>query len=139
MTGIVEGIGRPGAARMVPRAVTRAGFEVLVGQADPHRAATAAAPAASLSPMLALQEMGAEVPADRDARRHGNDMLAALADLQRALLLGSDDASALERLADLVAAVPRAADPRLAALVSAVVVRVRVELARRQPADIAAR
>jgi hypothetical protein len=38
----------------------------------------------------------------------------------------------LTRLAELVASVPRAADRRLAAMVSAIMVRVRVELARRQ-------
>ena len=59
-------------------------------------------------------------------------MLAALAELQRALLGGGDDGRALQRLAELAAAVPRATDPRLAALVSAIILRVRVELARRQ-------
>src|SRR5215469_12648578 len=124
MTGI-EGVGRPGPTRVVPRAITRGGFQVPMEPADSRSAVAAAAPTVSLSSMLTLQEMGGEVPADRDARRHGNDMLAALADLQRALLLGSDDTAALLRLANLAAAVPRAADPRLAALVSAVVVRAR--------------
>jgi len=40
--------------------------------------------------------------------------------------------AALRRLAELALAVPRATDRRLAAMVSAIVVRVRVELARRQ-------
>ena len=79
-----------------------------------------------------MQELGGETVADREARRHGQDMLAALAELQRALLGGDDDAAALQRLAELAAAVPRATDPRLAALVSAIVLRVRVELARRR-------
>jgi len=59
-------------------------------------------------------------------------MLAELAALQRALLAGGDDAAALERLAQLAKEVPSATDPGLAALVQAIVVRVRVELARRQ-------
>ena len=82
--------------------------------------------------MLALQEVGGETVEDREARRHGHDMLAALAELQRALLGGGDDGVALQRLADLAASVPHATDPRLAAMVSAIVLRVRVELARRQ-------
>jgi hypothetical protein len=59
-------------------------------------------------------------------------MLAALAELQRALLGGGDDGMALQRLADLAAAVPPASDPRLAALISAIALRVRVEMARRR-------
>jgi hypothetical protein len=82
--------------------------------------------------MLTIQELGGGAAEDREARRHGQDMLALLAELQRGLLTGSDDGTTLTRLAELAAAVPRAADPRLAAMVSAIMVRVRVELARRQ-------
>jgi hypothetical protein len=82
--------------------------------------------------MLSLQEVGGETVEDREARRRGNDMLAALGELQRALLAGGGDAGALQRLVELSASVRRATDPRLAALVSAIVVRARVELARRQ-------
>jgi hypothetical protein len=81
--------------------------------------------------MLTLQELGGETAEDRDARRHGQDMLGALAALQRALLMGGDEEVALRQLAELAAAVPCAADRRLAAMVSAIAVRVRVELARR--------
>jgi Class II flagellar assembly regulator len=42
-----------------------------------------------------------------------------------------DTVETMQRLAELATAVPRAADPRLAALVSAISIRVRVELARR--------
>jgi Class II flagellar assembly regulator len=48
------------------------------------------------------------------------------------MLSGSDDPAGLQHLADLAATVSHAGDPRLAALVSAIVLRVRVELARRQ-------
>jgi hypothetical protein len=78
------------------------------------------------------EEMGGEAPEDREARRHGHDLLDALAALQRAVLTGGDDAAALERLAGLAATVPHAADARLAAMVSAIVVRAKVELARRR-------
>ena len=138
MTGI-EGISRLRAVRMAPRVVTRSGFQMPAEQADAHPGVAAAAPAVALSPMLALQEMGTEPAADRDALRHGNDMLAALAGIQRALLTGGHDAMALQRLADLAETVPLAADTRLAALLSAIVVRVRVELARRQAAHVSAR
>ena len=82
--------------------------------------------------MLALQEADVESVEDREARRHSHDMLAGLAELQRALLGGSGDDAALQRLGDLAASVRHATDPRLAAMVSAIVLRVRVELARRQ-------
>ncbi len=81
--------------------------------------------------MLSLQEFGGDAAADREASRRGEDMLAALAELQRALLGGVDTVETMQRLAELAAAVPRAANPQLAALVSAINIRVRVELARR--------
>jgi hypothetical protein len=117
----------------MPRAAGRSGFFV---PSEPAGAGTAAAAAAPPAPgstaMLTLQELGGETAADREARRLGQDMLAALAELQRALLGGGDDLGALRRLADLMAEVPLATDRRLAAMVSAIVVRVRVELARRE-------
>jgi hypothetical protein len=94
--------------------------------------AAAAPQATSLGSMLTLQELGGETAADREARRHGRDMLATLTELQRALLGGGDGVVALQHLADLAALVPQATDRRLAAMVSAIIVRVRVELARRQ-------
>jgi hypothetical protein len=130
MTGI-EPIGRPTVSRMTTRTTAKPGFFVPSEPAATGQAA-AAAPAPSLGPMLTLQEFHGETVQDREARRHGSDMLAELAALQRALLGGDDDPAALERLAQLVAAVPGATDPGLAALVQAIVVRVRVELARRQ-------
>jgi hypothetical protein len=132
MTGI-EGVGWPNAPRAAARVMARPGFSVphepaAAGQA----AATAALEAPSLGSMLTLQELGGESPADREARRHGQDMLAVLTELQRALLCDGDDAAATQRLRDLLAAVPLATDRRLAAMISAIVVRARVELARRQ-------
>jgi hypothetical protein len=81
--------------------------------------------------MLALQEMGAGSVRDREARRRGQGLLAALAALQRGLLAGGDDPAALQRLADLAEAAPDTEDPRLGAVLSAIVLRARVELARR--------
>lgn len=59
-------------------------------------------------------------------------MLALLAGLQRSLLGDGGDEGELDRLAGLAAAVPRPADPRPTAIVSAITLRVRVELARRR-------
>ena len=105
------------------------GIEGIGWPATPRAVGAAPVPFAS---MLALQEAGGETVEDRAARRHGRDMLAALTDLQRALLRGDGDAAALQRLGELATAVPRATDRRIAATVSAIMVRVRVELARRQ-------
>jgi hypothetical protein len=76
--------------------------------------------------------MGAETVEDRDARKHGQNMLALLAALQRGLLDGVDNTAALQQLAKLAGTAPLAADRRLAATLSAITIRVRVELARRQ-------
>ncbi len=131
--GAIEGIGWPTAARLPTRpAATAPGFSVPL---EPHNAAqtaeTTPTQAASLTSVLTLQELGSETVEDREARRRGHDMLAELAALQRALLRGGDDISALRRLAELAQAVPYATDRQLAAMVSAILVRVRVELARR--------
>jgi hypothetical protein len=78
--------------------------------------------------MLALQEMPDPHLADREARRRGQDILAALAALQRALLgAGPLDPETLARLAQDV---PVAADPALRAAVAALVLRARIEGAR---------
>ncbi len=132
MTGI-EGVGWPIRPRAVSRTASRSGFMMPPEPADTSQA-TAVAETSAMSPasMLSLQEVSGETVEDREARRHGNDMLAALGDLQRALLTGGRDASALQRLMQLSASGTRATDPRLAAMISAIVVRVRVELTRRQ-------
>ena len=100
MTGI-EGIGWPIRPRAVSRAASRSGFTMPPEPADAGQAAAAAeTPAMSPASMLSLQEVGGETVEDREARRHGNDMLAALGELQRALLAGGGDAGALQRLVD---------------------------------------
>ena len=132
MTGI-ERIGWSAMPRISGRATSSSGFSVPLQPASTGVASAATeASAPALASMLTLQELGGETIQDREARRHGQDMLAALADLQRSLLAADGDPAVLTRLAELAAAVPRATDRRLAAMVSAVVVRVRVELARRQ-------
>ena len=97
-------------------------------------ATTAAAPPAEVafSYMLTLQEVDDAEHRDRAARRRGQDLLAELAALQRALLAagGAAPEAALHRLATLAQTVPLAADPALAQAVAAIVLRSRVELAR---------
>lgn len=86
----------------------------------------------SLDGMLALQEAQSTAVGDREARRQGQDILAELARLQRALLSGEDDSASLERLAALVENAPPAEDPRLQAVLDAVRLRARIEMARRE-------
>ena len=131
----IEGVGWPTAPRIGSRVTNRAGtgFAIAADQTSDAPPATAGTmEAASLGAVLTFQEMGTETVEDREARKHGQDMLALLAALQRGLLNGVDNPVALQQLAELAAAVPRATDRRLAAMISAIVVRVRVELARRQ-------
>jgi hypothetical protein len=129
----IEGIGRSNVARSGARrsSAFTGGFAVSLETTTPSHAATEAMPPAALASMLTLQELGGETAEDRDARQYGQDMLTVLASLQLALLTGGDAGAALQQLAELAAAVPRANDRRLAAMVSAIIVRARVELARR--------
>ena len=131
----IERIGPPTTPRLGSRVTARAasGFRLPSGPGASAQAnEPLAAEPATLASVLTLQELSAETVEDRTARRHGQDLLAALAALQRGLLSGVDNVAALQQLADLTAGVPPATDPRLAAMVSAIVVRVRVELARRE-------
>ncbi len=91
---------------------------------------SAAAPSALIGAMLALQEAEPNSSRNRAARRHGETMLGELRALQVGLLGGAAEAGTLRRLARLAEALPEAADPKLAALVRAVALRARVELAR---------
>ena len=97
--------------------------------------ADAAAPTQGLSAMLAVQETalaGVSVaqPRDRQARRRAQDLLSALAGLQRSLLGAGDAAMQHEALRALLQDMPVAADPALAAIVGAIALRAEVELAR---------
>lgn len=112
--------------RPPPRARPGSSFSVA---AQARTEAPAGVLAISMPSLLALQEEDAEAVADREARRHGQAMLSALAALQRGLL-GGADGGALEQAAALARAAPAAADPRLAAVQRAILVRVAVEAAR---------
>ncbi len=101
--------------------------------ADAARATGVATSApVSLDSLLALQQVDEPTERDRAARRHGHALLLALGRLQRLLLEDGDPADALEPLRALAEATPAAAaDPGLAAAVDMVVLRARIELARR--------
>lgn len=83
--------------------------------------------------MLALQEQTTAETGDREARRHGRQLLDALADLQRALL-SNGTGDALRRLAALADLPLPAADPALARMIVAIRLRARVEAARAEAA-----
>ena len=134
MSGI-DGIGPPPAPRPGGRASPAApgtGFAPPAGQApEAPRASMAAAAPVALETLLALQQVDDAPEQDRRARGHGQAMLVALGRLQRALLGGGDLAGSLAELRGLAESVPQAADPALAAAVAQVVLRARIELARR--------
>jgi hypothetical protein len=129
--------------RPADAAASGAAFRLPAEPAGASGTAAAALPARGLDALLALQETAASTgdPAtrDREARRHGRDLLEELAALQRALLSGAaGDAGdpALGRLGALLQSMPAATDPGLAAVLRAVSLRARLELARRGLPDI---
>ena len=115
--------GAPGEAR---------GFSLVLAQSLESPGIDAAEPAgaAMLGGLLNLQEQDLTGEQDRQARKRGHEMLAALACLQRSLT-GAGNDKALQRLANVAARMPAATDPALAAVLAEISLRVRVELARR--------
>lgn len=99
------------------------------GSAPGEAPATGTA-SATLAVMLAQQETEDAPARNRDSRRRIKELLALLAELQRALLGGGLGMGLSERLAGLLAELPLAADPALAAILAQTVLRVRIELAR---------
>ena len=81
---------------------------------------------------LALQSVDENEQRNRAARKRGTAMIAALSDLQRAVLAAEDPALALRSLGTLAQEQPEAADPALASVLRAIVLRARVEVARRE-------
>jgi len=110
------------------------GFSVPTAVRGGRTVAAEEAPAVLLAGLLALQAEDSGEARDREARRHGHDLLAELAALQRALLADGADGGVpveqLRRLAGLAATVPAAADARLREVMEAITLRARVELAR---------
>lgn len=126
----VSGVRRAGPAAVGgsrPKSV--GGFAVALDQ--PVAASGAMAAGAVHPSILALQEAAAETVGDREAKRHGQAMLKSLAALQHEWLRASGSPhAALQELSALVESVPEATSPPLAALLRAVALRARIELAR---------
>jgi hypothetical protein len=98
-----------------------------------------ASPIIDTRTMLALQEqVGREADrpaetADREARRHGQDILEALAALQKDLLRDGVPTDGLSRLTALTTMIPAAHDPALARILAAIRLRARLEIVRMTP------
>ena len=105
--------------------------ETGAGSVQPNARLTGV-PALGLESMLLLQAVDEAGQRDRSARKRGGAMIAALTDLQRALLAQEDPALALRSLSALSAEGPEAADPGLAAILRSVVLRSRIEVVRRE-------
>ena len=91
---------------------------------------------AAAAPMAQAEAPRADLPEvrDRAARKHGEETLQALADLQRDMLANADHPEHLERLEQLSANPPEAATPGLRSALRQIAVRAQVELARQEVA-----
>ena len=132
---VIDRVGPTAPGRPAARAGTGAAT-VFRPPAEPGPDAACAAEVAMPAPvgldaLLALQQVDEPTERDRAARRHGQALLGALGRLQRLLLEDGDQAAALGQIRALADATPAAADPELAAAVDLVVLRARIELARR--------
>lgn len=99
------------------------------GGATASAAQIAQAAPAGAALMLALQESAAAGTGEREARRHGQELLAALAELQRALL-SNGGGDALQRLVLLTDMDLHTSDPALAQVIGSIRLRARLEVAR---------
>jgi len=102
---------------------------------EPDAIAASSTQAVHLGGLLAAQENGMDTPRDRSARRHGQQMLDLLRELQNALLATGEARAALlpaalPHLSNLADNIPEADNPRLALILRAIAVRAAVELAR---------
>jgi hypothetical protein len=127
--GRVAGTGRAAAA--IRGAVRGGRFSVGPGDSGATRDTPAVAGAAAPGPgLLALQEAGSGAERDADAHRRASAILEELEGLQRDMLGNTIDPARLHRLA-LLESGEEGADPALRQAVQGIVLRARVELARR--------
>jgi len=138
---MVEGVRASGVGGSVPvaRDGTKTGdtpFLVNDGAAPLNQKARASSVAGiGLESMLALQAVDERSERDRDARKRGTALLASLTKLQRVMLAGMDPGQTLQELNELATGDPGADDPGLAAILRAIVLRSRVEIALRERRD----
>ncbi|MBV9248315.1 MAG: flagellar assembly protein FliX [Acetobacteraceae bacterium] len=133
--GFVTRIEGPGPVGLVSSGRTRvvsgaAGFSVAPDRSNAPNPAVVSSGPVLMAGLLELQETG-EPQRDRGARRHGRALLSALAAVQRSLLGVGEEEDALGKLSALLREVPATADPGLAIVCASIVLRVRIELARR--------
>jgi len=125
--GLAQGVAPRGAPGLAPGPSPGApGFADLLAPAAPQ---TAGATQAATPCALAFDEADRRAASDRQARRHGRDMLQALGALQLAML-GGGEAAARAQLAGLAEAAPAAHDPVLRLILREISLRAAVELAR---------
>ena len=140
---VINGLGAAGPRGVARRGSGGAGRFAVPGDVAGARGevadadhASGAAPAEGLAAMLALQETALTAVDDRARRRdhaacrRGQDMLGALADLQRAMLHGQGLGAPRASMQALLDGLPVASDPQLAGIVRAIALRASVELAR---------
>src|SRR5580704_9544387 len=134
---MVEGVRASGLGAAVP--FSRDGTKTVAGHFTVDDGATplnqparlASVAGIGLESMLALQAVDEAAERDRAAHKRGTAMVAALSRLQRSMLAEEDPASALHALHELADDGQLANDPELGAILRAVLLRSRVELARR--------
>jgi len=135
---MVEGVRAPGIGGSTP--VVRDGMKTaepgfaVDDSTEPltQQARLSSIVALGLENMLALQEVDDATDRDRGARKRGTAMIAALTELQRVMLADQNPISALHALNELAAGDAGANDPRLGAILRAIILRSRIEIARRQ-------
>jgi methionyl-tRNA formyltransferase len=108
---------------------------MVAGQAEAS-CARETSPVIDAGAILALQEHAGQDAgpaadlADREARRHGQNLLEALAALQKELLAGGDPVLSLSRLSALAGMTMAAHDPALAHILASIRLRARLEILR---------
>ncbi|HQT73181.1 MAG TPA: flagellar assembly protein FliX [Acidiphilium sp.] len=124
----VSGLGGPGGIGGTARGGTARPAGESFSLAAPAQQAIAALAPVSVAALIGLQDEGGEARRQGAAKRASERALGALAALQRAVLGGG--APDLDALARSAAEIELPADPALRAIVGAIRLRARVELAR---------
>jgi hypothetical protein len=124
------GGGAPVGGSRAKAAAPSGGFDVAAEPATGPVQANQAVQPVALSAMLILQEAEGESAGNRNGRRHGLAVLAALQELQRGLLRDSSQEAQIAGLARLAEIAPAVTDPGLADVLAAIRLRARIELLR---------
>lgn len=124
----ISALGRFKSLMASPSGVRSASPDFAVASAPPRQAAMVSA--VGLTGLIALQDDDSPSRRDRAAQRGGKQALVALGQVQVALLRG-DQGAAVAALGDAVGQMVEPADPALAAIIGAIRLRARIELARR--------